>query len=38
MDKVRISEIAQEMGLTSKEVIASAQKVGFAVKAANIDD
>jgi translation initiation factor IF-2 len=35
MDKVRISEIAQEMGLTSKEVVSTAQQVGLAVKAAN---
>jgi len=35
MDKIRISEVAQELGLTSKEVIASANEIGYEVKAAN---
>ena len=35
MDKVRISEVAQEFGLTSKEVVALAKEAGFDVKAAN---
>ena len=35
MDKVRISEVAQELGLTSKEVIASAKEIGYNVKVAN---
>ncbi len=35
MDKVRISEVAQELGLTSKEVVTSAKEVGYDVKAAN---
>ncbi len=35
MDKVRISEVAQELGLTSKEVVTSAKEVGYEVKAAN---
>ena len=33
MEKVRISEIAKEMGKPSKEVIQKAQELGFAVKA-----
>ncbi len=35
MDKVRISEVAQELGLTSKEVLAFAKELDFKVKAAN---
>ena len=35
MDKVRISEVAQELGLTSKEVLISAKEIGYEVKAAN---
>ena len=33
MDKVRISEIAQELGAKSKEVIEKAQEIGISVKA-----
>jgi translation initiation factor IF-2 len=35
MDKVRISEIAQELGLTSKEVLAHAHDIDMTAKAAN---
>jgi translation initiation factor IF-2 len=35
MDKVRISEIAQELGLTSKEVLTYAHEIDIKAKAAN---
>jgi translation initiation factor IF-2 len=35
MDKVRISEIAQELGLTSKEVLTHAHEIDMTAKAAN---
>ena len=35
MDKVRISEIAQELGLTSKEVLTHAHEIDITAKAAN---
>lgn len=35
MDKVKISEIAQELGMTAKEVLSYAKKVDMSVKAAN---
>jgi translation initiation factor IF-2 len=35
MDKVRISEIAQELGLTSKEVLTYAHEIDMKAKAAN---
>jgi len=35
MDKVRISEIAQELGLTSKEVLTHAHEIQMTAKAAN---
>jgi translation initiation factor IF-2 len=35
MDKVRISEIAKELGMKSKEVVESAKDLGLEVKAAN---
>ncbi len=35
MDKVRISEIAQELGLTSKEVVTHANEINIEAKAAN---
>ncbi len=35
MDKVRIKEIAEELGLQSKEVVEKATDIGLAVKAAN---
>jgi translation initiation factor IF-2 len=35
LDKVKISEIAQELGMTAKEVLSYAKKVDMSVKAAN---
>ena len=35
MDKVRISEIAQELGMEAKDILAKAKEVGFGVKATN---
>ncbi|PZT48846.1 translation initiation factor IF-2 [Helicobacter valdiviensis] len=35
MDKVRISQIAKEIGKTSKEILQKAQELGFEVKAAS---
>ena len=35
MDKVRISEIAQELGMEAKDVLAKAKEVDLEVKAAN---
>ncbi len=35
MDKVRISEIAQELGMEAKDILAKAKEVDLAVKAAN---
>ena len=35
MDKVRIKEIAEELGIKSKEVVEKAADIGLEVKAAN---
>ncbi|HIP45642.1 MAG TPA: translation initiation factor IF-2, partial [Sulfurospirillum arcachonense] len=35
MDKVRIKEIAEELGIRSKEVVEKAADIGLEVKAAN---
>ena len=35
MDKVRIKEIADELGMVSKEIVAKAAEIGLEVKAAN---
>ena len=35
MDKVRIKEIAEELGIKSKEVVEKATDIGLEVKAAN---
>ncbi len=35
MDKIRISQIAKEIGKTSKEIIQKAQELGFEVKTAS---
>ena len=32
MDKIRISQIAKEIGKTSKEILQKAQELGFEVK------
>ena len=35
MDKIRISQIAKEIGKTSKEILQKAQELGFEVKTAS---
>ena len=35
MDKIKISEVAAELGYSSKEILAKAQEMGLSVKAAN---